>query len=679
MAKISLKKDYMDGNILYGKDLNPNFETIETTINANDDEQSETNASVNEAITQLSSDMVQAQTDISGLQEDVADLETASLNIPTKTSELENDSGFVTSAAIPTKTSDLTNDSGFVTSTAIPTKISQLENDDNTVKDADYVHTDNNFSNTDKSKLDSLNNYELPIASASTLGGIKLGEGLESEADGTVNVTGGGGSGENGATFIPDVSDDGMLSWDNDKGLPNPDPVNIKGPKGDTGATGATGEQGEPGPQGPQGETGATGAAGPGLSTGGTKGQIIRKNSDTDFDTVWEDFPAALINKGHVASIGELPSLGQPSGVMGSKAYNFTFAFEILSSQVSKKITYALALEAIAQAKGKYKYYIAGLAYETRTYVIGTNYPETVVIDYQGRLTIQATSEKPAEGFTLYTTMGIIEATTSILIEDGFATNIPSIGIDPNYDTYYVVRDDGSTYNYNVGMTLIGTSGENSYVATDEIPEGLEANNFYTVGDTNDIYVFDGTQWVGYSKSKIPTGGTTGQVLSKTGDGDYETAWKDVEGGGSQGITILKGDKENPIEVDNLTETGIYVCNGWWKSTKAGITNANPIILFVQKNANGESNQWYINPKDNVYGTYAIRRSVTEEFRIFEIATSYTGAGDRYKAVSTSLLAKTIGNDMPLLDTLQTTDKSSLIAAINELNTRLAALENPTE
>lgn len=34
--------------------------------------------------------------------------------IPTKTSELTNDSGFITSANIPTKTSDLTNDSGFV-------------------------------------------------------------------------------------------------------------------------------------------------------------------------------------------------------------------------------------------------------------------------------------------------------------------------------------------------------------------------------------------------------------------------------------------------------------------------------------------------------------------------------------------------------------------------------------
>jgi len=43
--------------------------------------------------------------------------------IPNKTSDLQNDSGFVTSAAIPTKTSDLQNDSGFVTSSEIPEQV----------------------------------------------------------------------------------------------------------------------------------------------------------------------------------------------------------------------------------------------------------------------------------------------------------------------------------------------------------------------------------------------------------------------------------------------------------------------------------------------------------------------------------------------------------------------------
>lgn len=49
--------------------------------------------------------------------------------IPTKTSELENDSGFITSSDLPTKTSQLVNDSGFTTASDLPTKTSQLEND----------------------------------------------------------------------------------------------------------------------------------------------------------------------------------------------------------------------------------------------------------------------------------------------------------------------------------------------------------------------------------------------------------------------------------------------------------------------------------------------------------------------------------------------------------------------
>lgn len=50
--------------------------------------------------------------------------------------------------------------------------------------------------------------------------------------------SGSGSSGENGATFTPAIDSDGNLSWTNDKGLANPETVNIKGPKGDTGATG---------------------------------------------------------------------------------------------------------------------------------------------------------------------------------------------------------------------------------------------------------------------------------------------------------------------------------------------------------------------------------------------------------------------------------------------------------
>ena len=55
-------------------------------------------------------------------------------------------------------------------------------------KDGNKVLSDNNFSNEDKEKLDSLHNYELPIASAETLGGVKIGEGIEIAADGTIST-----------------------------------------------------------------------------------------------------------------------------------------------------------------------------------------------------------------------------------------------------------------------------------------------------------------------------------------------------------------------------------------------------------------------------------------------------------------------------------------------------------
>ncbi len=66
-----------------------------------------------------------------------------------------------------------------------------------------------------------------------------------------------GDTGESGATYTPSVDEDGLLSWANDKGLENPEPVNIRGPQG------PKGDAGDTGPQGPKGDTGDTGPQGP--------------------------------------------------------------------------------------------------------------------------------------------------------------------------------------------------------------------------------------------------------------------------------------------------------------------------------------------------------------------------------------------------------------------------------
>lgn len=58
-------------------------------------------------------------------------------------------------------------------------------------KDGSKVLSDNNYTTAEKEKLAGLNNYTLPEASANTLGGVKVGAGLEINS-GVLSATGGG-------------------------------------------------------------------------------------------------------------------------------------------------------------------------------------------------------------------------------------------------------------------------------------------------------------------------------------------------------------------------------------------------------------------------------------------------------------------------------------------------------
>ena len=103
--------------------------------------------------------------------------------IPTKTSDLTNDSGFITSAAVPTKTSDLTNDSGFITN-----QVNNLANYyDQTAINSMFNALDIPTKTSDLTN-DSGFLTSIPIASASTLGGVKIGNGINVAADGTISA-----------------------------------------------------------------------------------------------------------------------------------------------------------------------------------------------------------------------------------------------------------------------------------------------------------------------------------------------------------------------------------------------------------------------------------------------------------------------------------------------------------
>jgi hypothetical protein len=74
-----------------------------------------------------------------------------------------------------------------------------------------------------------------------------------------------------------------------------------KGDKGDPGTPGNPGQEGPRGPQGPKGDKGDTGAVGPqgeqgvkgdtgaGVPVGGFTGQVLKKKSNSSFDTEWAD------------------------------------------------------------------------------------------------------------------------------------------------------------------------------------------------------------------------------------------------------------------------------------------------------------------------------------------------------------------------------------------------------
>ena len=88
----------------------------------------------------------------------------------------------------------LTPDGNKAVDVVVPTKTSDLTNDDNVVKDANYVHTDNNFTTGEKNKLAGLENYDdteirNQIAQAGKIDTIKVNGTAQTVTDKTVELT----------------------------------------------------------------------------------------------------------------------------------------------------------------------------------------------------------------------------------------------------------------------------------------------------------------------------------------------------------------------------------------------------------------------------------------------------------------------------------------------------------
>lgn len=191
MANISLKKDYQDGQVLYGSDLNANNDVTEQGVNDNyrlilELQQDKADVSnVAEQVQELQT-QINNKVENSTFNTTVSDLETQIENKVDKEEGKGLSSNDYTDAE-KEKLASLENydDTEIKSSlnnkadrSEIPTKVSQLENDENFV-DETYVNN-------------AIDNLELPVASETVLGVIKVGDNLTIEADGTLNATGGG-------------------------------------------------------------------------------------------------------------------------------------------------------------------------------------------------------------------------------------------------------------------------------------------------------------------------------------------------------------------------------------------------------------------------------------------------------------------------------------------------------
>ena len=124
----------------------------------------------------------------------------------------------------------------------------------------------------------------------------------------------------------------------------------IQGPQGIQGDTGPQGPQGIQGPQGdtgPTGPTGLQGPTGPGVAAGGTTGQILAKNSATDYDTLWIDNYTPQVKHLAVNQTGTTIPKGSVVYISGANGTNMLISLADADTEATSSKTVGFTQNAI--------------------------------------------------------------------------------------------------------------------------------------------------------------------------------------------------------------------------------------------------------------------------------------------------------------------------------------------
>ena len=146
-----------------------------------------------------------------------------------------------------------------------------------------------------------------------------------------------------------------------------------------------------------------------------------------------------------------------------------------------------------------------------------------------------------------------------------------------------------------------------------------------------------------------------------------------------EGYNYLVGTKENPIDTSTLTQTGVYIIKDAWVAMEGYRIETEDIILYVKDNENGIL-QYYIRADAETrfywYSRfYRYTEKIWREFRQRYIDRSGDDMNNDDNVYSGKSIRKYYGNTKEL----DTVDKSTLVAAINELTARIKELESKKE
>jgi hypothetical protein len=294
----------------------------------------------------------------------------------------------------------------------------------------------------------------------------------------------------------------------------------------------------------PRGKTGPQGPAGPGIASGGTTGQVLAKKSNANFDTEWINNSgggstvsvnvgktttgepgtnASVTNSGDESNVvlnftiprGDTGKTG-PQGPAGPGIASGGTTGQVLA----KKSNANFDTEWINNSGGGST--VSVNVGKTTTGEPGTNASVTNSGD-ESNVVLNFTIPRGDTGKT-----GPQGPAGPGIASGGTTGQVLAKKSNANFDTEWINNSGGgSTVSVNVGETLTGEPGSNASVTNSGDESNVVLNFTIPRGDTGKT----GPQ--GPAGPGIASGGTTGQVLAKKSNANFDTEWINNSGGGS--------------------------------------------------------------------------------------------------------------------------------------------------